>query len=88
VNHATPGHKLQGKTLKSFLIADWSSLENWNYVVFFCVKTLRGLFLMKPILENIDFLPASNYLEMMENLRNMIIATPEQVLDLKAKLNC
>jgi hypothetical protein len=35
-----------------------------------------------------QFLPASNYLEMMADLRKTILATPEQVLDLKAKLKC
>jgi hypothetical protein len=37
---------------------------------------------------DIDFLPASNCLEMMADLRKTILATPEQVLELKAKLNC
>jgi hypothetical protein len=35
-----------------------------------------------------EFLPASNYLEMMADLRKTILATPEDVLELKAKLNC
>jgi hypothetical protein len=43
---------------------------------------------MEPIPEDIDFLPASNYLEMMADLRKRILATTEQVLELKAKLNC
>jgi hypothetical protein len=88
VNHATTGHKLQGKTVESLVIAEWSRVKNWNYVVFSRVKRLSGLFLMEPIPEDIDFLPASNYLEMMADLRKTILATPEQFLELKAKLNC
>jgi hypothetical protein len=65
VNHATMGHKLQGKTVESLVIAEWSRVKNWNYVVFSRVKRLSGLFLMEPIPEDINFLPASNYLEMM-----------------------
>jgi hypothetical protein len=46
------------------------------------VKRLSGLFLMEPIPEDIDFLAASNYLEMMADLRKTILVTPEQVLEL------
>ena len=87
VNHATTGHKLQGKTVESLVIAEWSRVKNWNYVVFSCVRTLIGLFLTKPIPEDMEFSPASNYLEKMADLRKTILATPEDVLELKAKLN-
>jgi hypothetical protein len=88
VNHATTSHKLQGKTVESLVIAEWLRVKNWNYVVFSRVKRLSGLFLMEPIPKDIDFLPARNSLEMMASLRQTILATPEQVLELKAKLNC
>jgi hypothetical protein len=87
VNHATTGHKLQGKTVKSLVIAEWSRVKNWAYVVISRVKTLSGLFLVKPIPEDIDFSPADEYLEMMTILRQTILATPEQVSELKASLN-
>lgn len=87
VNHATTGHKLQGKTVKSLVIAEWSKVKNWAYVVISRVKTLSGLFLVNPIPEEIDFSPADEYLEMMTLLRQTILATPEQVLDLKATIN-
>jgi hypothetical protein len=74
--------------LDHVVIAEWSRVKNWNYVVFSRVKRLSGLFLMEPIPEDIDFLPANNYLEMMADLRKTILATPEQALELKAKLNC
>jgi hypothetical protein len=87
VNHATTGHKLQGKTVESLVIAEWSRVKNWAYVVISRVKTLDGLFLMKPIPDDIDFSPANDYLEMMKYLRGTILATPEQVADLKLTLN-
>lgn len=87
VNHATTGHKLQGKTVESLVIAQWSKVKNWAYVVLSRVKTLDGLFLMKPIPEDIDFAPANDYLDMMVNLRKTILATPEQVFELKQTLD-
>jgi hypothetical protein len=87
VNHATTGHKLQGKTVKSLVIAEWSRVKNWAYVVISRVKTLSGLFLLKPVPEDIDFSPAEEYLEMMTILRKTILAYPKQVAELKATLN-
>jgi hypothetical protein len=87
VNHATTGHKLQGKTVQSLVIAEWSRVKNWAYVVISRVKTLDGLFLLKPIPDDIDFSPANDYLEMMKNLRKTVLATPEQVAELKRTLN-
>ena len=87
VNHATTGHKLQGKTVKSLVIAEWSRVKNWAYVVLSRVRTLDGLFLTKPIPENIDFSPPTDYLDMMTNLRQKMLATPEQVSELKQTLN-
>jgi hypothetical protein len=80
VNHTTTGHKLQGKTVKLLGIAEWSKVKNWAYVVLSRIKTLGGLFLMKPIPEDIDFLPPNKEkLDMMVNLKSTVLATPEQV---------
>jgi hypothetical protein len=57
--------------------------ENWAYVVLSRVKTLSGLFLMSHIPEDIDFGPAKDYLDMMQTLRQRILATPDQVTELK-----
>jgi hypothetical protein len=86
-NHATTGHKLQGKTVTSIVIAEWSKLKNWAYVVLSRVKTLDGLFMTHPIPEDIDFSPPTNYLDMMQHLRQTILATTEQVSDLKQSMN-
>jgi hypothetical protein len=50
INVGTTCHKLQGAT-KSFLVVtefDYAT-ENWIYVALSRVKTLSGLFLLKPI---------------------------------------
>jgi hypothetical protein len=87
VNHATTGHKLQGKTVAKLVIAEWSNLKNWAYVVISRVKTLDGLFLLKPIPQDYDFSPASDYLDMMAYLRQNIQATPDQVAELKQSID-
>ena len=84
INHATTGHKLQGKSMDALVIAEWSKVKNWAYVVISRVRSLAGLFLTQPIPLDIDFEPATDYLDMMRNLRNTISAGPEDVEELKA----
>ena len=81
-NHATTGHKLQGKSMDQLVIAQWSKVRNWAYVVLSRVRTLEGLFLTEPIPSNIDFKPPSEYLAMMIRLRDSISAVPGQVAEL------
>lgn len=88
INFATTGHKLQGKSLLSLAIAEWSKLKNWAYVVISRVCTLLGLFLLKPIPDDIDFTPAKQYIDMMERFRVKILANAEDVVDLKSTYNC
>jgi hypothetical protein len=38
VNHGTTGPKLQAKTVKSLVIAEWSKVKNWAFIVLSCVK--------------------------------------------------
>jgi hypothetical protein len=76
VNYATTGHKLQGKSVDELMIAQWSKVKNWAYVVLSRVRTLKGLFLEHPIPDDIDFSPHPEYLDMMERLRNTILVTP------------
>ena len=72
-NFATTGHKLQGKSLDALLIAEWSKVKNWAYVVLSRVRTLAGLYLENPIPDDIDFSPHSDYLDMMVRLRETIL---------------
>ena len=61
LNHATTGHKLQGKSVDQLVVAEWSKTKNWAYVVLSRVRSLDGLFLMEPIPEKIDFKPSDDY---------------------------
>jgi hypothetical protein len=70
--------------MDALLIAEWSKVENWAYVVLWRVRTLAGLFLTTPIPTDIDFEPAGDYLDMMSNLRGTISALPQDVAELKA----
>ncbi len=51
-NDATTGHKLQSMSKDVIIVASWptaSMFRNWEYVVLYCVQTLSGLYLVKPI---------------------------------------
>ncbi len=80
-NYATTGHKLQGKSLDELVIAEWSQVKNWAYVVLSRVRTLDGLYLTEPIPEDIDFSPHPENLDMMESLRRDNLATPINTAD-------
>ena len=49
MNDATTGHKLQGMSKDKLIIVSWSFIPNWKYVVFSRVRTLKGLFLLRPL---------------------------------------
>jgi len=84
LNHATTGHKLQGKSMDELVIVEWSKRDSakWAYVAISRVRTLDGLYLLEPIPEDIDFTPDPEYLAMMDRLRSNVLATPEQVQEL------
>ena len=50
-NSATTGHKLQGKSVDEIVVAEWLKVKNWTYVVLSRVRTLKGLFITEPILD-------------------------------------
>ena len=87
INFATTGHKLQGKSMRALVIAQWSKTKNWAYVVLSRVRTLAGLFFMKPIPDDVDFAPETDNLEMMSNLRDTINTNTGQVATLKSTYN-
>ena len=54
-NDATKGHKLQGMSKDLLIVPSWPTdglaamFKNWEYVVLSQVRTLSGLYLVKPI---------------------------------------
>ena len=52
-NDATTGHKLQGMSKDKLIVVNWSYEPNWIYVVLLSrVRTLNGLFLLRPLPED------------------------------------
>ena len=68
LNDATTGHKLQGSSKDVLIITSWPSgglFKNWEYTVLSRVRTLDGLYLLKPISLEKSFKPSvelKNYL--------------------------
>jgi len=72
VNHATTGHKLQGQTKESLFISDWHYGSNWPYIVLSRVTTLKGLFLLKPLRDDVDFSHDGRLIRMLTRMRTKI----------------
>ena len=53
MNDATTGHKLQGMSKDKLIVPSWTMVPNWIYVVLSRVRSLKGLFLLKPIPSNV-----------------------------------
>ena len=49
LNDATTAHKLQGCSKNNLIVKDWFYSHGWVYTVLSRVRTLSGLFLMKPL---------------------------------------
>ena len=68
LNNATTGHKLQGSSKDVLIITSWPNgglFNNWEYTVLSRVRTLNGLYLLKPISLEKSFKPSvelKNYL--------------------------
>lgn len=72
-NSCTTGHKLQGYTADALLVNDWYYGQNWAYVVLSRVKTMAGLYLVKPLTNQLK-----KY-EMPKNMIKMIQRHKEQI---------
>ncbi|EJK45503.1 hypothetical protein THAOC_35877, partial [Thalassiosira oceanica] len=55
---AITGHNLQGLTKDTLVVYEWDSDTCWIYVVLSRVRTLKGLYLIRPIRKS-DIKPAS-----------------------------
>ena len=78
MNHATTGHKLQGKTVDALIVAEWApkNVRNWIYVVLSRVKRIlsrvkriENLYLLNPLPDDIDGAPDPLLMQMMDRLR-------------------
>ena len=83
LNHATTGHKLQGKSLNSLVIGQWSKVKNWVYVVLSRVREIKGLFFLSKIPDDLDFQPDDEYKGLMDRLRSSLLATKDDINDLE-----
>ena len=71
MNHATTGHKLQGKTVQNIFVCNWSYQSNWPYVVLSRVKTMKGLFLQQPLNTNTaKYAVPKSLINMMRNFQS------------------
>ena len=74
-NDATTGHKLQGMSKDALIVSSWPTgslaamFKNWEYVVLSRVRTLSGLYLVKPIDMDKSFQPSPQLASYMDKIR-------------------
>ncbi len=74
-NDATTGHKLQGMSKDAIIVSSWPTgglaamFKNWEYVVLSRVRTLSGLYLVKPIDMDKSFKPSPQLASYMDKIR-------------------
>ncbi len=74
-NDATTGHKLQGMSKDAIIVSSWPTeslaamFKNWEYVVLSRVRTLSGLYLVKPIDIDKSFHPSPKLASYMDKIR-------------------
>ena len=68
---AITGHKLQGLTKDNIIVYSWNKLTEWIYVVLSRVKTMDGLYLVRPLKLNDITLPSKSYLDFLRRMKDM-----------------
>ena len=74
-NDATTSHKLQGMSKDAIIVSSWPTgslaamFKNWEYVVLSRVRTLSGLYLVKPIDMDKSFQPYPQLAAYMDKIR-------------------
>jgi hypothetical protein len=74
-NDATTSHKLQGMSKDAIIVLSWPTgsltamFKNWEYVVLYRVRTLSGLYLVKPIDVDKSFQPSPQLAPYMDKIR-------------------
>ena len=79
---AITGHKTQGMTLDNVIVPSWGDFaNNWVYVVLSRCRTLKGLYLFRPIDMKKSFAPSrelKEYMERAEALQDHILQTRQE----------
>ena len=92
-NDATTGHKLQGISKDLIIVSSWPTgglaamFKNWEYVVLSRVRTISGLFLIKPIDMDKSFKPSEELKKYMEYARQTEASILEKRKRAIAQLN-
>ena len=74
-NNATTGHKLQGMSKYVLIVSSWPTgglaamFKNWEYAVLSLVRTLSGLYIVKPIDMEISFKPSEELRSYIDSAR-------------------
>ena len=88
-NDATTGHKLQGMSKDAMIVSSWPTgslaamFKNWEYVVLSRVRTLSGLYLVKPIDMDKSFQPSpqlASYMDKIRKFENDMLDKHQQVI--------
>jgi hypothetical protein len=67
---ASTGHKLQGMSKDAVIVTSWpTGFKNWGYVVLSRVRTLSGLYLVKPIEMDKSFKPSQELQKYIEHAK-------------------
>lgn len=75
IDHATTVHKLQGRSVRSLFVINWSYRTNWVYTALSRVKTLKGLFLRRKIDRRKNFAVPREFLQMIDHMQQKVPPT-------------
>ncbi len=88
-NDATTGHKLQGMSKDAIIVSLWPTgslavmFKNWEYVVLSRVRTLSGLYLVKPIDMDKSFQSSpqlASYMDKIRKFKNEMLEKRQQAI--------
>jgi len=75
-NSATTGHKLQGYTAVALIVLNWEYKENWVYTVLSRIRTMKNLYIMKELSEDLDKYKMSPRMKQMMSRFQENVAVP------------
>ena len=81
IANARTVHKLQGRTLENLVISNWSMQQGWACVALSRVRTLKGVFLRKPLDRVRDAGMNGDLRKMLRKFRQEVDVTPDGTCD-------